>query len=260
VPPSASYSQNDSYLLTRDNTTFKINRSDYVQWRIFYGVRDNALRYARQCVLSDGVVLDIGANCGAFSLKLATYAAEHNLKNFQIHAFEPNPTAFGNFKYNLSLNPNIEHLVRAHEVGFGSETGEKAFQYPASNSGLGKVLPKNFNGQRSVAIRRLDDFITNLDPPRIAFVKLIVEGYEPEVFKGGWKTIEKYKPPIFFEVTEDWYKENNSSTKEVLEHLRDLGYGFKGEYYNELVSYDKQKFSSLYQYNILADINFNRKP
>jgi hypothetical protein len=45
-----------------------------------------------------------------------------------------------------------------------------------------------------------------------------------------------------------------------LEHLRDLGYGFKGEYYNELVSYDKQKFSSLYQYNILADINFNRKP
>jgi hypothetical protein len=102
----------------------------------------------------------------------------------------------------------------------------------------------------------LDDFVSDLVPTRISFMKVIVEGYEPEVLKGGWKTIEKYRPPIFFEVTEEWYKENNSSTREVLNHLRNLGYSFKGEYYNDLITYDESKFKSLYQYNILAEVNF----
>src|SRR5690349_9728752 len=48
IPKSTEYPKNDSYSLTRDNTDFKINRSDYVQWRLFYGVRDNALREAKK--------------------------------------------------------------------------------------------------------------------------------------------------------------------------------------------------------------------
>ena len=62
VPHSSSFPKDDSYLLTRDDTTFRINRSDYVQWRIFYGVRDNALKLAKEALESDSVGLDIGAN------------------------------------------------------------------------------------------------------------------------------------------------------------------------------------------------------
>lgn len=252
IPHSSSYAKNDSYFLVRDNTSFRINRSDYVQWRIFFGVPDNALRYAKQCLSSDSVVLDIGANCGAFSLKLATYAASQNLSNLQIHAFEPNPFVVRNYKNNLSLNPTTQKYIHVHAIGLGRESGEKSFHFPETNTGVGRVLQKDTNAPFKVKIQQLDEFINKLDPPKISFIKLIVEGFEPEVFKGGWNTIKKYRPPIFFEVTEEWYRENNSSLEEVLNVLRELGYHFMGEYYNELVPYETSKFNALYQFNLLA--------
>ena len=70
IPQHESYPPNDSYLVTRDDTHFRINRSDYVQWRIFYGVRDNSLMLAKKLVKPNSIVLDIGANVGSFSLRL----------------------------------------------------------------------------------------------------------------------------------------------------------------------------------------------
>lgn len=252
VPHSSSFPKDDSYLLTRDDTTFRINRSDYVQWRIFYGVRDNALKLAKEALESDSVVLDIGANCGAFSLKLATYAAQKNFKRLEIHAFEPNPVIFENYVNNLSLNSSAQDFAHVHPIGFGSEPGQVSFQYPETNTGVGRVLQGSSDATLKVDIQRLDDFVRQLNPPKISFIKLIVEGYEPEVFKGGFNTLKKYKPPIFFEVTKEWYEENNSSVEYVLSMLRDLGYHFKGEYYNEMIPYDTVLFRQLYQYNLLA--------
>jgi FkbM family methyltransferase len=252
VPHSSSFPKNDSHFLIRDNTSFRINRSDYVQWRIFYGVRDNALKCAKQYISSDSIVLDVGANCGAFSLKLATYAKHQNISNFQIHAFEPNPIVFKNLRTNLMLNPSINSIVELHPVGLGSKKEEKSFHYPDTNTGVGRVLQEDDHAQLKVSIQRLDDFVAQLNPSRIAFIKLIVEGFEPEVFKGGWNTLKKYKPPIFFEVTDEWYRQNHSSAAEVVKNLTDLGYAFSGEYYNEIVHYDAMKFSGLYQYNLLA--------
>jgi len=256
VPDSTSYPKDDNYFLTRDNTSFKINRSDYVQWRIFYGVRDNALRYAKQCLASDTVVLDIGANCGAFSLKLATYAAQFNFKNLQIHAFEPNPIIFKHYEANLALNPSAKSFINAHPVGLGNETGEKSFDFPDTNTGVGRVLREDFGSIFKVNIFRLDDFVGKINPPKISFIKLIVEGFEPEVLKGGWKTIKKYKPPIFLEVTKSWYEENNSSVGEVLKNLHDLGYEFMGEHHNEMIPFDESIFLERNQFNLLADTSF----
>ena len=259
IPQSSSYPKDDDYILTRDNTSFRINRSDYVQWRIFYGVRDNALKHAKECLTSDSVVLDIGANCGAFSLKLATYAAQQNFKNLQIHAFEPNPIIFKSYSNNLTLNPSIQNFVHVHPYGLGKETIEKSFQYPETNTGVGRVLTSDTDASFKVKICQLDDFVKTLNPPKISFVKMIVEGFEPEVFKGGLKTFEKYKPPVFFEVTQEWYHENNSSVEEVLDILRGLGYGFTGEYYNDMIPYDPAKFRELYQYNLLAEFKRDTK-
>jgi len=254
VPQSSSYPKDDDYLLTRDNTSFRINRSDYVQWRIFYDVRDNALRHAKACLQSDSVVLDIGANCGAFSLKLATYAAQHNFEKLQIHAFEPNPAICKSYSTNLALNPTAQKFIQLHPIGLGNENAEKSFQFPESNTGVGRVLSENSGADFKVHIQRLDDFVNKINPSKISFIKMIVEGFEPEVIKGGLNTLKKYTPPIFFEVTEEWYRENNSSVEEVMRMLQELGYGFTGEYFNEMVPYDEKKFTSLYQYNLLAEV------
>ncbi|HEU5290846.1 MAG TPA: FkbM family methyltransferase, partial [Cyclobacteriaceae bacterium] len=91
-------------------------------------------------------------------------------------------------------------------------------------------------------------------PSKIAFIKLIVEGFEPEVFKGGWNTISQYKPPVFFEVTEKWWKENNSTIEEVLDKLRGLGYRFVIEHYNEMLPYKPSAYTARTQFNLMATV------
>lgn len=254
IPQSSDYPHDDDYLLTRDDTDYRINRSDYVQWRIFYGIRDNALLMAKKYLVADSVILDIGANFGGFSLRLASYARAKDCHGVHIHAFEPNPIIFKRYQDNLALNPVLGNMVLVHPVGLGSQSSERSFKYDLVNTGAGRVMNEVATeaGAAKVTIRRLDDFIETLNPPKISFVKMIVEGFEPEVFKGGWNTIRKYRPPIFFEVTPAWYAENNSSLEEILSQLIPLGYTFQGEYYNELIPYDLSKFSSLYQFNLLA--------
>ena len=140
IPKASAYKKDDSYFLTMDNTNFTINRSDRVQWRIFYGVRDNYLMLAKKYLTPDSIVLDIGANCGGFSLRLATYATENNFSSVQIHAFEPNPVIFKRYNNNLALNPSIINIVHPHPIGLGNENGERLFQYPDADSGIGRVL------------------------------------------------------------------------------------------------------------------------
>lgn len=252
IPQSGSYPSDDNYSLTRDDTHYKINRSDYVQWRIFYGIRDNALLMAKRHLVADSVILDIGANFGGFSLRLATYASAHHYHDVQIHAFEPNPIAFNRYQGNLALNPGLANMVHIHPIGLGSQSGERSFKYDLVNTGAGRITNNTDTETTKVTIQRLDDFVEEVKPAKISFIKMIVEGFEPEVFKGGWYTIRKYRPPIFFEVTPEWYAENNSSLDEILSQLIPLGYTFMGEYYNELIPYEKSKFGTLYQFNLFA--------
>ena len=81
---------------------------------------------------------------------------------------------------------------------------------------------------------------------------MIVEGFEPHVFKGALKTIERYRPPIFFEVTPTWYAENDTSLRDILVQLNGLGYSYFGEIHNEMIPYDPTRFGELFQFNLFA--------
>jgi len=254
IPYSSQYPKNDSYTLTRDHTHFKINRSDYVQWRLFYGVRDNALKEGTQYIKNNSIVLDIGANFGAFSLRLARFAEQRGLTNFQIHAFEPNPEVQKMYKHNLSLNPSLTSFVQLHEAGLGSQTEQRTFTVDSVNTGAGRVIGSDHAGQFQVAIRRLDDFIDQIRPLHIAFIKLIVEGFEPEVLAGGWNTIQQYKPPLFIEVTRPWWNEHGYAVDEVVHKLANLGYTFMIEHHNEMLPYDAVRYASRFQFNLLCTV------
>jgi FkbM family methyltransferase len=251
IPHSSEYPKDDSYVLTRDKTTFRINRSDYVQWRLFYGVRDNALREAKKYVLHGSIVLDIGASFGAFSLKLASHIEENKLADIQIHAFEPNPEVFESYKNNLKLNSTLGKMIRLHPFGLGDRNELRAFSFDNSNTGAGRVV-KESPGSLQVKLQKMDDFIAVLNPNKIAFIKLIAEGFEPAVLSGGWRTIEKFRPPIFFEVTRSWWAEHGASVEDVLTSLKNLGYHFIIEHFNEMLPYEPAKYSTRTQFNIMA--------
>jgi FkbM family methyltransferase len=253
IPGSFEYPANDRYSLRRDGTHFIINRSDYVQWRLFYGVRDNALKMAIETIQENSVVLDIGANFGAFSLKLATHVITHNLKGITIHAFEPNPHVSRNYVNNLELNPHLKPIINLHKTGLGEKKGSMSFAVPQANSGAGRIVDAS-KGEFTIEVKTLDSIVDDLSPKHISFIKLIVEGFEPEVFRGGWKTIEKYRPAIFFEVTPGWWGERGNSVHEVIDALKELGYRFWIENHNELHEYPPANSNGRSQFNLFASV------
>ena len=136
-----------------------------------------------------------------FPFGLASHILKQNINDVYVHTFEPNPAIVKNLRENLALNPGIANIVKIHPIGLGNEKGKLPFRYDNSNSGAGRIVSGEQGETILIEIDRVDDFVNTINPPNISFIKMIVEGFEPHVFKGAAKTIEKYKPPIFFEVT-----------------------------------------------------------
>lgn len=253
IPPSTAYPKTDSVFISRDKVNFKVNRSDFVQWRLFYGTKDNALECAKKYIEPASIVLDIGANVGGFSLRLAKFCHEKFGSSFKIHAFEPNPLVFHALKENIALNKELSPFIQFHPIGITDSTGRKSFNFVESNTGAGRVMNSS-EGRLEVQVQKLDEFVESINPAKIAFIKLIIEGSEPGALAGGWNCIQKYKPPVFLEVTRTWWGENNAVVEDVLAALSALGYEFQIELETEMRAYEPAKHSQLFQFNLLAKV------
>ena len=151
------------------------------------------------------VIFDIGANTGVYSL----ISARANPKN-KIFAFEPYKPNFERFKLNLKVNgiQNVEAINNA----VGAETGILNLTVPIDGR-LSTVSSLNGNFTRGfhqneityseipVEITMLNNWVQSLK--KVDLVKIDVETFEMEVFKGGLIFFEKFKPLIFCEIFVD---------------------------------------------------------
>ena len=262
LPLPEEYSRGDFLTIKRDGTFFKVDRSDYMQWHIYSGLPDVSWKKAASILPSGGVVLDIGANCGQFSLKLAALLQRLD-RQFVIHAFEPNPDIFDLLAANLALNPGLIHHVFCHSLALGRETGEITLAYNPSNSGGGSITQDPSHpapiGQRSkfhhrVKMARLDNTVQSLSLANVDFMKIDVEGFEPEVLLGGESVIEKFHPWLYVEITPAWFRGRGHSMEQFIEKLLAWNYELLGEVDQEFIPYlkNEQLFRSLHQFNLLA--------
>ena len=100
------------------------------------------LRMAKQYLVDDSIILDIGANFGGFSLRLATHAAKGNYQNVQIHAFEPNPAIFKRYRDNLALNPSLANLVTFTRSDLAVSQVNNFLKLKLVNTGAGRVIER----------------------------------------------------------------------------------------------------------------------
>ncbi len=197
------------------------------------------------------VVLDIGANFGAFSLRLANHAKRNEL-NVIVHAFEPNGGARELFKNNTGLNPGLTAHIKVHPFGLGALSEKRKLIVPDGNSGAARIVKEHDAHAHVVDIRVLDDLDLELNGRKIAFIKLIAGGFEGEIFNGGWRIIEVHRPVIFFEVTAKWYAEHGTSLESITDRLMANRYQLFAEYRNEIMTFDRKFFRNVDQYYILA--------
>lgn len=153
-------------------------------------------RFIREIVQPNDHVLDIGANIGWFTIMMARLVGEVG----RVHAFEPRPVTFEHLSMSVAESKLFKNVV-LYQKALSNESGEAYITWRPSdrnpgNSWISKQPTGAATKQERVSTVRLDDL--SIEP--VSFIKIDVEGAEPNVFRGGEKMIARDKPVILSEI------------------------------------------------------------
>ncbi len=168
---------------------------------------------------TDDVVLDIGANIGWYSVLLSKYFPQA-----RIFSFEPDPENFHCFQSNIERNACTN--ITSVEKGAGEATETKTlYLYKKSNVGRHSMLSINEGPTIEVQVVSLDEFLRDqqVDLSKIKFLKIDIEGYELNAFKGARKVLENV-PMIMAEFSPGYMRKGGLEPEELLDFLADFGF------------------------------------
>ena len=124
----------------------------------------------------NALILDIGANCGAFAVPLGLAAGPGS----RVVAFEPNPTMIGRLGHNIRLN-NLGGVIRIEGCALGAGAGEGMLNFRRNNFGQASLMaikkPAR-DGGTLVPIRPLLEFTSQSAAHDMTVLKIDVEGAE----------------------------------------------------------------------------------
>jgi FkbM family methyltransferase len=179
----------------------------------------------RKFVSPGDVAIDIGAHTGDTSIPIALATG----KTGCVLAFEPNPYVFAILQQNASLNPEKTHII---PLMFAASPVDAQLEFHYSDSGF--CNGGRFEGiskwlhahafELQVQGRNVQALLKQLYPeliPRIRFIKIDTEGYEPVVLESLRELITQVKPYMMVEV----YTHLNREQRRALHRsITSLGY------------------------------------
>ena len=156
------------------------------------------------CREARGLVLDVGANTGLFTLLAA--AANPTI---QVCAFEPLPKVFSLLEANIGLNPELAPRIAVQRIGLSRESGQVTFYETINDVGLiatsSSIEFRHASeiGQyreQTIETSSLDEWSERLGPAPVQFIKMDVEGHEHAVIEGGRRFLARHRPYLTVEV------------------------------------------------------------
>ena len=157
-------------------------------------------------------IIDVGANIGSHTLRYSRFIGN----NGKIYSFEPQKKVYDCLLKTINKN-NLKNVVHYNNA-VGNTNTKGSLQNIDYNSrklinigGISLGL-----GVETTEIKTIDSY----NFKNIGFIKIDVEGAEKLVVLGAKKTIEKYRPIIFYEkftkdITKDMIKICNLNEKDV---------------------------------------------
>lgn len=161
--------------------------------------------------------LDIGANIGLMSVIASKQVGTTGI----VYAVEANPNTVPILQANIDLNAckNVEVIP----VALSDTSGIAVlFENWEVNRGGASLISQSSEEQGlEVKMERLDDLFDENTP--VQLVKIDVEGFEPQVIRGGMNWFRKQQPVFIIEVSEKREKEVGPSPAEVMELVQTIG-------------------------------------
>lgn len=153
----------------------------------------------------DGVIVDVGANCGGTAMRYLEFGDKT-----EIHCYEPTPVHLDSLRQRFGGSPR----VNVHECGLGSSPGKMKMHINRSQDTnsilestlIGATSDKSCEtiGEIEVEMRTLDDECHRLGLSAIDVLKLDVQGYELEVLRGADGLLRNRRIQLIY--TEAYFK------------------------------------------------------
>ena len=138
--------------------------------------------------------VDVGANIGNHSLYLG------DLFDVVV-SFEPNPVAYDRLKANIA--DSGFDFIEAIPVGLSDRKDRRPFAIPNKyNLGSARIVAYE-KAQFMIDVERGDVLLEGRIEGDLAFIKIDVEGHEPNVVRGLEQVIKTHRPVIMFEYSSD---------------------------------------------------------
>lgn len=160
------------------------------------------LRHIQSICKQRNVAIDVGANIGLYSYRLAQIFQK-------VYAFEINKGVAADLVSYHARNITVIHS------GLSSEQRDLTLYIPIANgiplNGWASLQPDNCPDTqahitKSVHVQPLDSYSL----PDVSFIKIDVEGHEVEVLRGAVETIAASRPVVLVEVKEQNWEQVSS--------------------------------------------------
>jgi FkbM family methyltransferase len=196
-------------------------------WAAYLGDYDRAnLAALRRFIRRAGLVLDVGANIGFYSVPLAIAGA-------RVLAFEPVPQNVARPRQNVALN-GLERAIDIHAVALSSEAGSAEITLRedfAGGGGVGNAAIAITDGKDgefatvNVPLARLDALFPSIGAGgHIDVIKVDIEGHEDHFLRGARATIIEHRPVILMEMNRWYYERRGLDLDALLPTLLPDGY------------------------------------
>lgn len=219
-------------IVERQKIIYELDLKEGIDLSIFLfgNFQDHIYKNLAQQITSEPVVLDVGANIGSISLKLAQV-----LPHATIYAFEPTHYAWGKLTRNLTLNPTLGERIHPIQAFVGeeslNETDFIAFSsWPINSLKENGTKHKVHLGEEKDAISNqisIDDFVRLKKIQKVDLIKIDTDGYEFDVLKGAVHTLKNHRPIVVFEFCTYLLKEKGIDFRDFSELFRSLNYSLK---------------------------------
>jgi FkbM family methyltransferase len=167
-------------------------------------------------------VLDVGAFVGHFTLLAARAAGPSG----RIHAFEPDPRDYPWLVRNVEVN-GFTDRVKTEPVAVTGATGTARLHLARQDTSQSSIVfARDALDSVRVPTVALDEHLSS--EGEVGVVKIDVEGAELEALRGMERTLASSPDvSLFIEVNPSALEAAGSSTDNLLDQLRDLGFDYR---------------------------------
>lgn len=171
-------------------------------------------------LLGNGVLIDIGANIGWYSILAG-------LNGATVYAFEPVEETYQRLCKNIELN--LLTSVKTFHIGLGEKCSLGTFYYHKNISGASSranldYLSDGLAQPIQCPIETLDHICAQEKIDKIDLIKCDVEGGELFVYQGAMKTIKCFRPYVLSEMLRKWSAKFNYHPDAIIQFFGDLDY------------------------------------